>query len=53
MEHYEKWIELCTKAAVEPDSKKMLVLMKELDDLLEAEDREYLEVSMRTAEDHT
>jgi hypothetical protein len=43
----ERWLELCAKAAVESDPKKMLALVKEINDLLEAKDRHHPEVMMR------
>ena len=49
MQQNEKWLELCEKAAVESDPKKMLVLVREINDLLEAKDRRGPEVTMRPA----
>ena len=47
MQRTERWLELCKKAAVESDPKKMLALVKEINDLLEARYRSHQEVTMR------
>jgi hypothetical protein len=35
----EKWVELCRLAAIEKDPQKLLALVKEINDLLEARDK--------------
>ena len=46
MQRTERWLELCKKAAVESNPKKMLTLVKEINDLLEARYRRRQEVTM-------
>jgi hypothetical protein len=36
----EKWMELCRLAAAEQDPEKLLALVKEINDLLEARDKQ-------------
>jgi hypothetical protein len=38
-EKKERWMELCRQAAVEQDPEKLLVLVKEINDLLEEKER--------------
>ena len=38
-EKVERWMELCAQAAVEQDPDKLLALVKEINDLLEAKER--------------
>ena len=35
----ELWMELCEKAAIEQDPEKLMVLVKQINDLLEAKER--------------
>jgi hypothetical protein len=35
----ERWLELCAQAAIEQDPQKLIVLVKEISDLLEAKER--------------
>jgi len=38
-EKKERWLELCAQAAVEQDPKKLMVLVKEINELLEQKER--------------
>ena len=38
-EHTERWMELCSKAAVEQDPEKLMKLVSEILELLEAKER--------------
>lgn len=38
-EKKERWLELCGQAAVEQDPKKLMLLVKEINDLLEQKER--------------
>lgn len=38
-EKRERWMDLCTKAAIEQDPQKLLELVKEINNLLEEEER--------------
>ena len=38
-EKTERWFQLCAQAAVEQDPKKLLELVQEINDLLEAKER--------------
>ncbi len=38
-EKTERWMELCKQAAVEQDPQKLMALVKEINDLLEAKER--------------
>ena len=51
MQQNEKWIELCAKAALESDPQKMLKLLKEINDLLDANDRRRSTVTMQLRSD--
>jgi hypothetical protein len=35
----ERWLELCKQAAIEQDPQKLMALVKEINDLLEAKER--------------
>jgi hypothetical protein len=47
----ERWLELCKRAAIESDPKKMLELVTEINDLLDAKDRRRPDVQMRLSTD--
>ena len=38
-EKTERWLELCKQAAIEQDPEKLMALVKEINDLLEAKER--------------
>lgn len=38
-ENTERWTELCKQAAIEQDPKKLIALVKEINELLEAKER--------------
>jgi hypothetical protein len=42
-EKEERWLQLCQQATVEQDPAKMLVLIKEINDLLEAKEARLLQ----------
>jgi hypothetical protein len=38
-ENKERWMQLCTEAAAEQDPEKLLALVRQINDLLEAKER--------------
>lgn len=53
-ENTERWMELCRQAAVEQDPKKLIALISEINELLEAKERRLgiLPPRMRTKSRH-
>ncbi len=44
----ERWLELTEQAAVEQDAAKMLLLIKEINDLLEAKEKRLVEARAKS-----